>query len=145
MSTDMMCEIVRVQLDRRAYLPHRAHQTDAGADVRTPYAFTLPAHGSIRVRTGVHVETPHGYATSIRSKSGLLKRGVMAALGLVDEGYSGEIEVIMFNLGSKPVHFMAGDKIAQLVIEKVIYPAFVKVDEISGGERGEDGFGSTGR
>ena len=141
----MVTGVVKVQLDRRAYLPHRAHQTDAGADVRTPYEFTLPAHGSISVRTGVHVETPHGYATSIRSKSGLLKRGVMAALGLVDEGYSGEIEVILFNLGGKPVNFRAGDKIAQLVIERVIYPAFEKVGEISGGDRGAAGFGSTGR
>lgn len=137
--------VVKVKLDDGAYLPERFHATDAGADLRTPFAFTLPAHKAAIVDTGVHVQLPAGTKGEIKSKSGLnIKHDIIAA-GLIDEGFTGSITVKLYNLGDNDYHFEAGDKITQLVISNVRYEEFVDVDEIDGGERGNAGYGSTGR
>lgn len=138
-------DAVRCVIEDGAFLPERAHDTDAGADIRSPYGFILHARTSQVVRTGVHVETPPNHVTMIKSKSGLNIRSSLTAEGVVDEGYTGEIVVKLYNHGYEPVHIKKGDKIAQLVIMPVVYPSFVQVEEISGGERGDNGFGSTGR
>lgn len=135
---------VKVQLDDGAYLPERAHRTDAGADIRTPVDFTLPAHGSAIVHTGVHVETPPECVTLIKSKSGLNVNADITAEGVIDEGYDGEIVVKLYNHGDNDRHFMAGDKITQILMMPVCYPLYERVDSIKGGERGSSGFGSTG-
>ena len=136
---------VRVKLDKDAYMPERAHATDAGADIRTPYTVSIPPHDSVLIRTGVHIETPHGCATMIKSKSRLnVKYGIVSE-GVIDEGYSGEILVKMYNHSAFPYLFHAGDKITQLVIVPVMYADFEQVDEISEGERGSNRCGSTGR
>ncbi len=136
---------IRTQLDEGAYPPERAHATDAGADLRTPEPFTLFGHSSHTVRTGVHVELPHGCYARIASKSGLNVLHDITSEGVVDEGYSGEIVVRLHNHGKQNHFFARGDKVSQLIIECVEYPTFVRVDEIEGGERGANGFGSTGR
>ena len=136
--------VVNVRLDDGAYMPARAHDTDAGADIRTPYSFTIPARGSAIVHTGVHVETPHECVTLIKSKSGLNVNNDITAEGVIDEGYDGEIVVKMYNHGDMVKRFKAGDKITQILIMPVRYPLYVHVTEIKGGERGSDGFGSTG-
>ena len=136
--------VVNVRLDDGAYMPARAHDTDAGADIRTPTDLTVPAHGSAIVHTGVHVETPHECVTLIKSKSGLNVRYDITSEGVIDEGYDGEIVVKMYNHGDRDMRFFAGDKITQILIMPVRYPLYVHVTEIKGGERGSDGFGSTG-
>lgn len=136
---------VRVKLDDGAYMPERAHATDAGADIRTREGFVLPAHGSAEVHTGVHVETPHGYATMIKSKSGLNRFHDITSEGAVDEGFDGEIVVKLYNHGPNPYVFQRGDKVTQLVLVRVLYAGFVQADEIGSGDRGSDGYGSTGR
>lgn len=135
---------IRVKLDEGAYLPTRAHDTDAGADIRTPRSFVVPPHGSAVVDTGVHVELPGGTVGMLKSKSGLnVKRGIVSE-GVIDEGYTGPIVVKLYNHGDRPMSFGAGDKVTQLVLLPVLYPTYVVVGDIEGGERGDAGFGSTG-
>lgn len=137
--------MVKVALDEGAYMPERAHVTDAGADIRTPYGFVIDAKSSVVVRTGVHIETPPNCVTMVKSKSGLNTKFGIVSEGVVDEGFTGEILVKLYNHGNDVVCFDKGDKITQLVIMPVLYPGFEEVEEISGGERGNDGYGSTGR
>lgn len=136
---------VSVKLDSNAFMPVRAHATDAGADLRTPIDLYIPAKGCVVVGTGVHVETPPGFVTLIKSKSGLNVKHSIITEGVVDEGYSGEIFVKLYNLGNKDYAFQAGDKIAQILIMPVHYFEFVQADSISSGDRGDNGFGSTGQ
>ena len=136
---------MRVQLDPGAYMPERSYQTDAGADLKTPYGFTI-WHGETKVvDTGVHIEIPAGYVGMVKSKSGLMCESGITTDGTVDAGYSGSIRVWLRNHSHYAKVFKPGDKIAQLVILPIVTPEFEQVDEISGGERGEKGFGSTGR
>lgn len=136
---------VNVALDEGAYVPVRAHETDAGADIRTPKPFVVEGGGSATVHTGLHVETPAGHVTLIKSKSGINIHGGVVCEGVVDEGYSGEIVVKLYNHSDRSVTFERGDKIAQMLIVPVVYPSFVEVPEVRGGDRGANGFGSTGR
>ena len=136
---------MKIVLDDGAIMPERAHSLDAGLDLFTPVYFVVPAHGYAFVDTGVHVELPSGTDGHIRSKSGLNRKFGLTADGTIDEGYTGTIGVTLHNDGRSDYEFMRGDKIAQLVIEPILRPDLVLVDEIDGGERGDDGFGSTGR
>lgn len=138
-------EEIRVKLDEGAFLPERAHDTDAGADIRTPVRFALPAHGGAVVHTGVHIETPAGCAAMLKSKSGLNIRDGILSEGVIDEGFTGEVVVKLYNHSDESYLFERGDKITQVVIVPVLYPTYEQVDEIGGGERGDDGYGSTGR
>lgn len=135
---------LKVKLDYGAYMPTRAHETDAGADIRTPVDVEVPYHGFATIHTGVHVELPSGHAGVLKSKSGLNVKHNVISSGLIDEGYTGEIVVKLYNLGWTHVHLSRGTKITQLVVVPVAYPEFVPADEISGGPRGDSGFGSTG-
>ena len=137
--------IIKMKLDEGAYEPIRAYKHDAGADLRTPKGFTL-WHGESKViDTGIHVLIPAGYVGMVKSKSGLMCNHDITTDGTVDAGYSGSIRVWLKNHSHYAKVFKPGDKIAQLVILPIITPNFEQVDEISGGERGANGFGSTGR
>lgn len=138
-------EKVKIQLDKGAYLPVREHPDDAGADLRTPKRIVLPPHGYVVVDTGVHVEIPENCAGHIKSKSGLMVNSGIFTHGLIDKGYSGSIKVALFNFGHGYKIFEVGDKIAQLEIVFILTPVIEQVDQITGGERGAAGFGSTGR
>ena len=136
---------IKVKLDDGAFLPERAHETDAGADVFTPIDFYIEPHDSYIVPTGIHVETPPNCVTMVKSKSGLYMKHGITVTGVVDEGYDGEVLIKLFNHGPYTANFMRGDKIAQLVVLPVIYPSYVESENINFGERGSNGFGSTGR
>lgn len=136
---------MKVQLDHGAYMPERAYPTDAGADLRTPYRFILRAGEYKTIDTGVHIEVPEGYMAEVRSKSGLMTKSGIVTDGTVDSGFSGSIAVCLFNHSRMHREFEAGDKIAQLVITKIDTPEFEQVDQITGGKRADNGFGSTGR
>lgn len=138
-------EKIKIQLDDKAYMPARAHDTDAGADLRTPYSFTLWPGEFKTIDTGVHVEVPEGYMVEVRSKYGLMKNLGVFTDGTVDQGFAGSIGVILFNHSKGIRKFKAGDKIAQIVFTKISIPDFEQVKKIEGGERGAQGFGSTGR
>jgi dUTP pyrophosphatase len=125
-------------------MPKRAYALDAGLDLFTPIDFVVPAHGYAFVDTGVHIELPWGTDGHIRSKSGLNRYFGITADGTIDEGYTGSIGVTLHNSGDEDYRFACGDKIAQLVIEDIRRPTPVQVSEIRGGERVDNGYGSTG-
>lgn len=136
---------MKIKVDFGGYVPSRAHDTDAGMDLRTPVSVTVQAHGSVVVDTRTHVELPHGCAGLIVSKSGLNVMHGITSTGLIDEGFSGKILVRIYNHSGEDYAFHEGDKCAQLVVIPVRYEPVEIVDSINGGERGSAGFGSTGR
>lgn len=136
---------MKIKLDAGAYMPERAHETDAGLDLRAMHDAVVPAHGSAVFDTGVHIELPPGTAGELKSKSGLNVRHNIISDGTIDEGYTGSITVKLYNLGDHDYTVRAGDKISQLVIIRVERPELELAEHIDGGERGDNGFGSTGR
>ena len=136
---------MRVMLEKGAFLPKREHPTDAGMDLRAMESKIIPAHGSVTFRTGVHIELPKGTAGVLMSKSGLNVRHDITSTGLIDEGYTGEIMVKLYNHGNQNFTVEAGDKISQLVIVPVLYETIEIADSLNESERGSNGFGSTGR
>lgn len=136
---------MEIMLDNGAYMPSRGHSTDAGLDLRTPKAVTVPAYGSVAVDTGVHVALPQGCAGLLVSKSGLNVRHDITSTGLIDEGYTGSIVVKLYNHGGGDYQLAAGDKITQLVVMPVVCESLEQVSVFNATERGDNGFGSTGR
>lgn len=136
---------MRIKLDRYAFMPVREHITDAGLDIRSMDDGIVRAHQSQLFRTGVHIQLPKSTAGLFVSKSGLMVQHEITSTGLVDEGYDGEVLVKLFNHGGEDYHVRRGDKIAQLVVMPVMYEPVEIVRDIERGERGSDGFGSTGR
>ena len=136
---------MRIKLQEGAKSPTRAHSTDAGLDLYAMHGGCVRAGQTATFHTGVHVELPEGTAGVLLPKSGLMVKKDILTFGLVDEGYDGEIMVHMFNLGQTDQTIEAGDKISQMIVTAVLYEPVEIVDEINGGERGDGGFGSTGR
>ena len=137
---------MRIKLDDFAYVPTRAHATDAGLDLRTPNAFILRGGDSVTVDTGVHIELPAGFYGKIESKSGLnVNHGIVSCGGVIDEGYTGSVAVKLYNLENEPYGFNAGDKIAQLIIQPYSVPVIEIVNQLEDTDRGDNGFGSSGR
>lgn len=136
---------MKVKLDPGAYSPERAHNTDAGLDLKALHPQRVMPSESAVFRTGVHVELPEGTAGLLVSKSGLNVKHNITSTGLIDQGYSGEIMVKLYNHGSEPYLIGAGDKISQLVVIPVRYEDVEIVQDLDNTERGSNGFGSTGR
>ena len=136
---------MNIQLDGGAVMPTRAHDEDAGLDLYAREGQVIPAGGSAVFDTGVHIELPPGTAGFLKSKSGLNVKHGLTSDGTIDEGYTGSIVVKLYNHGQRDFEIRRGDKISQLVIVQVLKPSLIVVDEITGGERGSNGFGSTGR
>lgn len=136
---------MKIKLDPGAIMPTRAHDTDAGLDLYALKDQIIRAHDDAIFKTGVHIQLPHGCAGLLVSKSGLNVNHEITSTGLIDEGYSGEITVKLYNHGRYDYTVRAGDKISQLVIIPVLYETVQIVDEIDSGERGNAGFGSTGK
>lgn len=136
---------MKIKLDSCAFVPVRAHGTDAGADLRSPIDTYVPARGSRVIDTGVHIQLPHGYVGMLKSKSGLNVRHGITSEGVIDEGYTGSIKVKIYNHSEKDYVIERGDKITQLVILPCEYAKFDLVDYLEDSERGGEGFGSTGK
>ena len=136
---------MEIMLDDGAYMPSRGHRADAGLDLRTPNAVTVPAYGSATVDTGVHVALPHGCAGLLVSKSGLNVKHGITSTGLIDEGYTGSIVVKLSNNEGEDYEVKAGDKVTQLVVIPVVCEPLEQVAAFNPTERGDGGFGSTGR
>ncbi len=135
-------------LHPRAQLPRRAHGGDAGADLFSVEEVTIPAGERRDVGTGLAVAIPPGCAGFVQPRSGLaFKHGIMVvnSPGLIDAGYRGEVRVSLYNSGREPFVVGMGERIAQLVVQRVEEPAFVAVEELPETARGEGGFGSSGR
>jgi dUTP pyrophosphatase len=136
------------RLDPDLPLPARAHPGDAGADLLAAADVELPPGGRAVVPTGVAIALPAGYAAFVHPRSGLAARHgvtVLNAPGTVDAGYRGEIRVTLLNTDAeRTVRFQRGDRIAQLVVQRVEHVQFHEVTVLPGTSRGDGGFGSTG-
>ena len=133
--------------DPNAVLPAYAHPGDAGMDVRSVEEVTIEPGGRKLVRTGLVMMLPPGYEAQVRPRSGLaLKNGVtvLNTPGTIDEGYRGEVGVILANFGAEPFQVEKGAKIAQIVIAPCTRAEIVETDEVDETARGAGGFGSTG-
>ena len=141
-------EVLISTTDDTVPIPAYAHPGDAGADLTTRDAVTLAPGERLTVRTGVRIALPAGYVALVHPRSGLAaKHGVtiVNAPGTVDAGYRGELMVTLLNTDAREsVEFAVGDRIAQLVIQRVEHARFVPVSSLPGSLRGESGFGSTG-
>ena len=135
---------MKVKLDPGAFMPTRAHETDAGLDLYSREDTAIYPRDSKCFNTGVHVAIPAGYVGMIKSKSGLNVKHNMTSEGVIDSGYTGSIVVKLYNHGNKIEHIKAGQKISQLVILPIITPELEVVDELEDTERGTGGFGSSG-
>jgi dUTP pyrophosphatase len=135
-------------LDPELEAPSYAHPGDAGADLRAREDVVLLPGERELVPTGVAIALPEGFVALIHPRSGLAtKHGltIVNAPGTVDAGYRGEISVTLLNTdSSQPIALRRGDRIAQMVIQRVEYAQFIPVSELSGSVRGTGGFGSTG-
>ena len=136
------------RLDPGLPLPARAQPGDAGADLVTAVDVELGPGQRAVVPTGVAIALPDGYAAFVHPRSGLAARHgvtIVNAPGTVDAGYRGEIQVTLLNTDTaESVSFRRGDRIAQIVIQRVARPVFHEVDTLPGSSRGTGGFGSTG-
>lgn len=138
---------MKIKLDKGAYMPTRAHDTDAGLDLYCPVgqAQIVPAKESAVFDTGVHVELPYGTAGMVKSKSGLNVKHGLTSEGVIDVGYTGSIVVKLYNHSGYDYKVEEGDKISQLVIVPILTPELELVNSLDDTERGNGGFGSTGR
>ena len=136
---------MKVKLDEGAFMPERAHEWDAGADLRTPHDIFIAGEGYTVVNTGIHVEIPSGYVGMVKSKSGLNVKQNLTSEGVIDSGYTGSIMVKLYNHGSRSVFINKGQKISQLVLLPIITPELEVVESLEETERGDGGFGSTGK
>src|SRR5580700_772892 len=141
-------EVLIQRLDPGLPLPRRSHPGDAGADLFAAADVELAPGQRVVVPTGVAIALPDGYAAFVHPRSGLAARHgvtIVNAPGTVDAGYRGEIRVTLLNTdSSRPVSFRRGDRIAQLVIQRVERAVFHEVTVLPGSSRGDSGFGSTG-
>lgn len=134
------------RLHPEAKLPSYAHATDAAMDLCTTETITVPAGERVLISTGLSMAIPTGHVGLVWDKSGVAtKRGLTTIAGVIDAGYRGEIMVAIHNLTSEDQTFETGDKVAQMVIQQIFQPDFVEVDELPEADRGDAGFGSTGK
>lgn len=145
----MSISVLIKRLDEGVPLPTYAKGGDAGADLVTRIDVSLAPGERALVPTGISIALPDGYAAFVHPRSGLaIKHGVsiVNAPGTVDAGFRGELQIILINHDPQAtVTFARGERIAQLIIQKVERAEFIEVSELPGSGRGTDGFGSTGR
>lgn len=135
------------RLDPDVALPRYAHDGDAGLDLAAAALVTLEPGERAAVPTGLAMAIPPGWVGLVHPRSGLARRQgvtVANAPGTIDAGYRGEVQVLLINLGTEPVTLHRGDRIAQLLLQRVGRAEVVEVDDLDATARGAGGFGSTG-
>lgn len=139
---------IRMMEGCKDLMPAKAHTDDAAFDLRSRVDMDLKPGEPHLVTTGIYMEFPPGYEAQVRPRSGLALKHALTVLnspGTIDAGYRGEVGVIMLNAGKEPFSIKRGDRIAQMVINKLPQVEIIAVDELSDTARGEGGFGSTGK
>lgn len=135
-----------LKINSEAKIPNYANEDDAGLDLYSAEDFVLKPGERRAVETGVKMEIPEGYVGLIWDKSGLaLNDGIKTMAGVVDSGYRGEIKIVLINLSNQDFEIKKGQKIAQMLIQKIEHPEIEIVEFLSESGRGEGGFGSTGK
>ena len=142
--------VVRCAVRTPELLPEYASALAAGADLKAAIEepFTLAPGQRVRLETGIRIELPPGYEAQIRPRSGLAHRHGITTLnspGTIDADYRGEVSVILINLGHEPYEIVPGERIAQMIVAPVSRAEFQVIYDLGSTERGERGFGSTGR
>ena len=139
-------ELKVVKLNKDAKIPLRAYPADAGLDLFSSEKISIAPGQILGIKTGIAIELPPGTAGLIWDKSGLAKNfGIKTLGGVIDQNYRGEIIVLLTNLSTIPHHLEIGDKIAQLLIQKIETPKIIESKNITKTDRGSGGFGTTGR
>jgi dUTP pyrophosphatase len=132
------------QCNKDAKIPVRAHSTDAGVDLITMEECTLNEGEQISLPTGIKIALPKNTVGLIQDRSSFGNRGIKVMGGVVDEGYTGEVRVMLKNLSSSAIIVRKGDRIAQLLIIPILKPQIIEVTHLPPSDRGDHGFGSTG-
>lgn len=137
--------MMKIMLDEGAFMPTRAHAEDAGLDLYAREDTIVCAKESAKLDTGVHVEIPSDMVGFLKSKSGLNVKHGITSEGVIDEGYTGSIVVKLYNNSGYDYAVKRGDKISQLVILPIVKPELEVVESLDETDRGNNGFGSSGR
>jgi dUTP pyrophosphatase len=137
---------VEVRVTGERGVPEYGSAAAAGADLKASEDVVLAPGARAAVPTGLHVEIPEGHVGLIWPRSGLaVKHGIDTLAGVVDSDYRGEVRVVLINHGPEPFTIRAGDRVAQMLVQRVERAVFVRAAAISETARGAGGFGSTGR
>ena len=136
-------QILRVSPE--AVVPTRAHPNDAGLDLYSLEDVLLESGQGKVAKTGIALALPEGHVGLVADRSSLAKRGIKTAGGIIDEGYRGEIHIVLWNISNEALHLKKGERIAQLLILPVATPAVQEVDTLDQTARGHKGFGSSGK
>lgn len=139
---------LRIQkISEEAIIPYYAHKGDAGLDLFSIEDVTIQPSETALIKTGIKIELPENTEAQVRPRSGLALKHSITVLntpGTIDEGYRGEICIILINHGKKPFNVEKKMKIAQMVVKPIIPVEVIEVKELSDSDRGQGGFGSTG-
>lgn len=136
---------MKIILDNGARMPTKAHRADAGFDLYSREAVIVPAKESATFDTGVHMQIPEGFVGFLKSKSGLNVKHGITSEGVIDSGYTGSIVVKLYNHSGKDYKVQIGDKISQIVLLPIAMTDLELVKDFENSERGNNGFGSSGR
>jgi len=139
--------VVKIRCEDGAHLPTYATEGAAGVDLSANVSGVIKKGEVKLVTTGIYIEIPYGYEAQVRPRSGLaLKHGitVLNSPGTIDSDYRGEIGIILVNFGDKDFYYNKGDRLAQVVFNKVVKAEFIVSDKLETTKRGEGGFGHTG-
>lgn len=133
------------RLSENAFLPTRGSKQAAGYDLYSAYDCSVPARGKNLVKTDISIAFPQGYYARVAPRSGLAwKNSIDVGAGVIDVDYRGPVGVILFNHSDEEFKITRGDRIAQLILERISTPDVVEVDDLDETERNAGGFGSTG-
>ena len=134
------------KVEDHATTPSRANNTDAGYDLYSIEEYVIPPHHRVMVRTGISIAIPNGYVGLIWPRSGLaVKFGIDTMAGVIDSGYRGEVCVVLQNHGHESYTVKAKDRVAQILFQPVMAPTLIETKELHNSDRGQSGFGSTGK
>ncbi len=141
-----MIKVEIKKINNGAKMPTYAHEGDAGMDIYSAESVVVEAGAHAKIHTGIAMEIPSGFVGLVWDKSGIsMNHGLKTLGGVIDAGYRGEVVIGVVNLSKEDYVVEAGHKIAQILIQKVESPEVKEVKELNNSERGEKGFGSTGK
>jgi len=133
------------KLSEHAFLPSKGSKLAAGYDLKSAYDYIIPGQGKVIAKTDLAIRVPDGTYGRVAPRSGLAaKNHIDVGAGVVDQDYTGNVGVVLFNHAQEDFEIKKGDRIAQFVCEKIEYPEIEEVTSLNCTERGEGGFGSTG-
>jgi dUTP pyrophosphatase len=140
-----MSKLLVKRLTPTAVLPIRQNEDDAGYDISSDCTVSIPPKGKCLVSTGISFTVPKGTYGQIAPRSSLSMKSIFVNAGVIDRGYTGEVKVLLFNMGDESIELPEGSRIAQLIIKKIAFPLVEEVEFLEASDRGEGGFGSTGQ